>query len=96
VADGGGSTGALGWAVVGLVLSPRVADRACANSASTPSGENDADASVVMNYVAAHPDRFDPQRLGVGGHSMGGAIALLATVGGLASNLKNTLNQPKG
>jgi len=49
-----------------------------------------------MNYVAAHPDRFDPQRLGVGGHSMGGAIALLATVGGLASNLKNTLNQPKG
>ncbi|MCH9055945.1 lysophospholipase [Synechococcus sp. PCC 6716] len=52
--------------------------------------ENDADASVVMNYVAAHPDRFDPQRLGVGGHSMGGAIAL--SLASTDSRIVSTLN----
>ncbi len=38
--------------------------------------ENLADARAIAAYVYAHPERFDPRRIGVGGHSMGGATAL--------------------
>jgi acetyl esterase/lipase len=38
--------------------------------------ENLADARAIAAYVYAHPNQFDPNRVGVGGHSMGGATAL--------------------
>ncbi len=38
--------------------------------------ENLRDAQSVMTYVSKHPDRFDLQRLGIGGHSMGASTAI--------------------
>jgi pimeloyl-ACP methyl ester carboxylesterase len=38
--------------------------------------ENLPEAKAIATYIHRHPDRFDPKRLGVGGHSMGGATAL--------------------
>jgi alpha/beta superfamily hydrolase len=38
--------------------------------------ENLQDAQAVMAYVGKHPDRFDLQRLGIGGHSMGASTAI--------------------
>lgn len=38
--------------------------------------ENLADARAVAAYVYGHPQQFDADRIGVGGHSMGGATAL--------------------
>jgi hypothetical protein len=38
--------------------------------------ENLDDARVVFAYVKQHPERFDPARLGMGGHSMGAATAI--------------------
>ena len=38
--------------------------------------ENLQDAQAVMAYVSKHPDRFDLQRLGIGGHSMGASTAI--------------------
>ena len=37
---------------------------------------NIEDARVAFVYVKQHPQRFDPQRLGIGGHSMGAATAI--------------------
>nr|WP_277882675.1 alpha/beta fold hydrolase [Oscillatoria sp. FACHB-1406] len=34
------------------------------------------DASAVLHYVRQHPERFDRQRLGVAGHSLGGETAM--------------------
>ncbi|HEY9689064.1 MAG TPA: alpha/beta fold hydrolase, partial [Coleofasciculaceae cyanobacterium] len=39
--------------------------------------ENLADARTIAAYAYAHPEQFDATRIGVGGHSMGGATALL-------------------
>lgn len=38
--------------------------------------ENDQDAVTISNSLAAHPERFDSQHLGVGGHLMGATMAL--------------------
>ncbi|PZO38660.1 MAG: hypothetical protein DCF19_15780 [Pseudanabaena frigida] len=38
--------------------------------------ENLEDARAVFAYVKKHPERFDPNRLGIGGHSMGAATAI--------------------
>ncbi len=35
-----------------------------------------ADAQAVLAFVRRHPERFDPNRIGIGGHSMGGNTAL--------------------
>ncbi len=35
-----------------------------------------ADAQAVLAFVRRHPERFDPSRIGIGGHSMGGNTAL--------------------
>jgi len=43
--------------------------------------ENLADARAIAAYVYAHPERFDATRIGVGGHSMGGATALFLANG---------------
>lgn len=37
---------------------------------------NLADARAVLAYLRSHPERFDSRRLGIGGHSMGGTVAL--------------------
>ncbi|MDB9312811.1 alpha/beta fold hydrolase [Spirulina sp. CS-785/01] len=40
-------------------------------------GENLVDGRLVARYVYEHPERFDGEKVGVGGHSMGGAMAIL-------------------
>ncbi len=42
--------------------------------------ENLADARAIATYVFEHPNQFDPERIGIGGYSMGAATAIfLAT-----------------
>ncbi len=34
-----------------------------------------SDAQAVVNFAFSHPERFDPNRVGIGGHSLGGTVA---------------------
>ncbi len=51
---------------------------AATNAATGPNIDerNLADARAVFAYLRSHPERFDSRRLGIGGHSMGGTVAL--------------------
>ncbi|WP_199246572.1 alpha/beta hydrolase [[Phormidium] sp. ETS-05] len=33
------------------------------------------DAQAVVNFAFSHPEKFDPTRVGIGGHSLGGTVA---------------------